>query len=96
TNNGYVKEHRLVMAKRLGRNLHCWEIVHHKGTKYPIGTIENKQDNRLENLQLVSDERHKQITILENRIKLLEERVLKLEVENSLLVSELILKEDTS
>jgi len=70
----YVAEHRLVVAKALGRNLHTWEIVHHKGVKYPKGSIEDKQDNRYpENLQLVTDDRHKQITILETQIKRLKE-----------------------
>ena len=64
---GYVRIHRLIMAKHLGRNLHRWEIVHHKN--------HIKTDNSLENLQLVSDDRHTQITLLENRIGCLEKKV---------------------
>uniref|UniRef100_A0A6M3IU96 Uncharacterized protein n=1 Tax=viral metagenome TaxID=1070528 RepID=A0A6M3IU96_9ZZZZ len=85
--NGYVLEHRLVMAKSLGRNLHSWEIVHHKHTKYPARSIEDKRDNRIENLQLVSDDEHKQITLLENRVRYLENRVTSLETEIILLKS---------
>ena len=73
--NGYVQEHRLIMAKHLGRCLHRWEIVHHKGIKYPKSSIENRSDNRIENLQLVTDDRHKQITILERRIAYLENKL---------------------
>lgn len=77
--SGYIFEHRLVMAKSLGRCLQIWEVVHHKNNI--------KSDNRIENLQLVSDERHNQITLLERRIKILEARVTTLEHENTLLQS---------
>ena len=71
--SGYVLEHRLVVARALGRCLHSWEIVHHKGIRFE--GIKNRSDNLEDNLQLVSDDRHKQITILENRIKGLETKV---------------------
>ena len=54
-NGGYVPKHRLIMEKHLGRYLTPKEVVHHRGIKYPIGSIENKQDNRIENLQLFNN-----------------------------------------
>ena len=53
TKVGYVREHRLVMEKHIGRYLKPAEQVHHKGIKYPIDSSENKQDNRIENLMLL-------------------------------------------
>ncbi len=50
--NGYVFEHRIVMAQYLGRLLEPQETPHHRGTNYPMGSVEDKQDNRVDNLWL--------------------------------------------
>jgi hypothetical protein len=55
---GRVMEHRLVMAQHLGRCLEDWELVHHKGVRFPIESVENRQDNRADNLELTTNGEH--------------------------------------
>ena len=54
--NGYYEEHRLVMEKHLGRYLLPSEDVHH------INEIKN--DNRLENLQVMTHAEHSRHSVL--------------------------------
>lgn len=50
TVNGYVLHHRVVMENHLGRKLRFDELVHHKN--------ENKKDNRVSNLEVVTHAEH--------------------------------------
>lgn len=72
-----VLAHRLVMAVHLGRCLESWEIVHHKNN--------DKADNRLENLELVTSHINMAYTRQDARIKELEEQVGELQEDVKLL-----------
>ena len=65
----YTYEHRLIMAKSLGRNLTQDELVHHKNGV--------RNDNRLINLALLTKHHHPHntfVSILQERIKELEDK----------------------
>lgn len=50
---GYIREHRFVMEQKIGRLLRLDEVVHH------INEI--KDDNRIENLRIMSTSEHRKI-----------------------------------
>jgi hypothetical protein len=77
-----VLQHRLVMARHLKRCLLSWEVVHHKNGL--------RDDNRLENLELISDRRfHLVDAEMKRRLAMLERRVTMVEAENVALRAQL-------
>jgi len=80
----YAFEHRIIMARYLGRPLTKNEIVHH------INGITD--DNRIGNLRLTNRHNHfgidrKEIEELKGQIRILQDRVTQLEAENVILRS---------
>lgn len=69
---GYVMEHRLVMEEHIRRYLTIDEVVHHKN--------EDKLDNRIENLELMTVEEHRSYHLTASKqIPKFKERIIYLE-----------------
>lgn len=78
--NAYITEHRLVMARSLGRPLEKHESVHHING--------NKMDNRIENLELMGASEHSRMHRDQVReIGRLKQQIAALEAENEYLRS---------
>lgn len=61
TKDGYIMEHDLIMECLIGRRLKDGEIVHHKN--------KIRDDNRKENLQLMTFSEHARMHMIERRGK---------------------------
>jgi len=72
TKQGYILEHRLIMARILGRCLEPWEVVHHKD-----GVPSHNSEDNLE--LLPSQTEHMPSMLAQQRIKQLEAQLAKLQ-----------------
>lgn len=66
---GYYFEHRIIMEEHLGRYLDSSESIHHINGK--------KDDNRLENLQVMTNSEHSKLTYRQHKHKLSKRKVTK-------------------
>ena len=74
---GWVLEHRLVISRKLGRCLHDWEVVHHIDG--------DKTNNSPDNLQLLMEIGHNQITNMERVLRKQERQIKELQSRVTLL-----------
>lgn len=62
SSNGYILEHRLVMAIHLGRPLITSEMVHHKDNR--------KRHNWIENLEIMRRKDHELISYYQDAVRI--------------------------